>query len=105
MECKTYRWHGHSEIDPADYRTEEELETWKTRCPLEVFRQRATEMGIWDPELVAEMEKRLAADIDEAIDWAEEEANEPDPENFLGRAFHTPELNAAVRRTWERHRG
>ncbi|MCH7494102.1 hypothetical protein IIA16_05275 [bacterium] len=105
MECKTYRWHGHSEIDSADYRTDEELERWKERCPLEVFRLRATEMGFWDEGLVAAMEERLATAIDEAIDWAEEEATEPDPEGFLDRTFHTPALNAAVRRAWERHRG
>lgn len=105
VECKTYRWHGHSEIDPADYRTDEELEGWKERCPLEVFRRRATEMGVWDDALSAAAEERIAAEIDEAIDWAEEEATEPDPENFLGKVFHTPELNAAVRRAWERHRG
>jgi TPP-dependent pyruvate/acetoin dehydrogenase alpha subunit len=34
IECKTYRWYGHSEIDPADYRSQEELENWKSKDPL-----------------------------------------------------------------------
>jgi 2-oxoisovalerate dehydrogenase E1 component len=32
--CDTYRWHGHMEGDPADYRPDGELELWKARCPL-----------------------------------------------------------------------
>lgn len=105
IECKTYRWHGHSEIDPADYRTDEELEAWKERDPLRVFEERATEMGVWDADRAASIRASIEAEIDEAIDWAEEEATEPDPENFLSHAFRTPELNAAVRKTWERRRG
>lgn len=31
IECKTYRWHGHSEHDKAMYRNEEEFIEWKSR--------------------------------------------------------------------------
>jgi hypothetical protein len=34
IECKTYRWHGHSEHDKAFYRTDEELAMWKSRDPI-----------------------------------------------------------------------
>jgi pyruvate dehydrogenase E1 component alpha subunit len=34
IECLTYRWYGHSEIDPADYRKSSELEEWKKKDPL-----------------------------------------------------------------------
>ena len=34
MECKTYRYHGHSEHDRADYRSEEEVITWESRDPI-----------------------------------------------------------------------
>src|SRR5437764_4523025 len=34
IEAKTYRWYGHSEIDPAKYRSPEEVEEWKARGPL-----------------------------------------------------------------------
>src|SRR6266699_1455928 len=37
IECKTYRWHGHSEHDKAFYRTEEELAMWKSRDPIPTF--------------------------------------------------------------------
>src|SRR3990170_1929226 len=35
LECKTYRYHGHSEHDRATYRSEEELITWESRDPIE----------------------------------------------------------------------
>ena len=34
LECKTYRWYGHSEIDAAKYRDPAELEYWKSRDPI-----------------------------------------------------------------------
>jgi pyruvate dehydrogenase E1 component alpha subunit len=34
VECKTYRYHGHSEHDRADYRSEEEVITWESRDPI-----------------------------------------------------------------------
>src|SRR4029078_1352172 len=37
IECKTYRWHGHSEHDKAFYRTNEELAMWKSRDPIPTF--------------------------------------------------------------------
>jgi len=32
--CETYRWHGHMEGDPGDYRPEGELDAWRARCPI-----------------------------------------------------------------------
>src|SRR5580692_11589747 len=37
IECKTYRWHGHSEHDKAFYRSEAELAMWKSRDPIPTF--------------------------------------------------------------------
>src|SRR2546422_146541 len=45
IEMKTYRWYGHSEIDPANYRTQEELEYWKKRDPVPRFEKILMECG------------------------------------------------------------
>ena len=37
LECKTYRWYGHSEIDPAKYRMKEEVDAWKKKDPVATF--------------------------------------------------------------------
>jgi pyruvate dehydrogenase E1 component alpha subunit len=38
LECKTYRWLGHSKSDDRVYRTGEEEREWKERCPIKAFR-------------------------------------------------------------------
>ncbi len=37
VECKTYRWYGHSRSDPRVYRTKEEEKAWKDRDPIIVL--------------------------------------------------------------------
>jgi len=39
LECKTYRWYGHSEIDPAKYRVKEEVDAWKKKDPVGRIRE------------------------------------------------------------------
>src|SRR5215471_4914796 len=43
IECMTYRFSGHSRADPAKYRPEGELERWKERCPIKIYRARLLE--------------------------------------------------------------
>ena len=38
LECKTYRYMGHSRFEPSSYRTKEELVEWKKRDPIALFR-------------------------------------------------------------------
>jgi 2-oxoisovalerate dehydrogenase E1 component len=41
LECKTYRTRAHAEgMGDFDYRSREEVEEWKTRCPIRRLRQR-----------------------------------------------------------------
>ena len=65
IECKTYRHSGHSRADPAKYRPEGELDRWKERDPIFVYRSRLREFGIGDDAIAAidraSMEKVEAA--------------------------------------------
>lgn len=45
VECKTYRWYGHSRSDPRAYRTREEEAEWKARDPISVFKQTLLDAG------------------------------------------------------------
>lgn len=40
IECKTYRWYGHSRSDPREYRTKAEEKTWHDRDPITVLRNK-----------------------------------------------------------------
>mgnify|MGYP000038163641 FL=1 len=64
IECKTYRWLGHHVGDPGTaYRTREEVEAWKARCPIKRLRERLLAAGIASEEELA----RLEAEVEEAV--------------------------------------
>ena len=77
IEMKTYRWYGHSEIDPANYRTQEELESWKKRDPVPRFERVLMERGIIDEGYKQQTLQKIEREIEEAIDFAEKS---PHPE-------------------------
>ncbi len=76
IECKTYRWHGHSEHDKAFYRTNEELAMWKSRDPIPTFTTYLMGLNVLTDDKVKETEARIAASIDDAVEFA---MNAPDP--------------------------
>jgi pyruvate dehydrogenase E1 component alpha subunit len=77
IECKTYRWHGHSEHDKAFYRTKEELAMWKSRDPIPTFAAYLKGLHELSDEQLGEIEGRVKATIDDAVDFA---MNAPDPD-------------------------
>jgi pyruvate dehydrogenase E1 component alpha subunit len=76
IECKTYRWHGHSEHDKAFYRSDEELAMWKSRDPIPTFTTYLRTRNVLDDRNLKEIQTRIAATIDDAVDSA---MNAPDP--------------------------
>lgn len=77
IECKTYRWHGHSEHDKAQYRTQEEVAMWKSRDPIATFTTYLQGMDVLTPEHMADVDQRIKALIDDAVDFA---MDSPDPQ-------------------------
>ena len=82
IEMKTYRWYGHSEIDPANYRTQEELESWKRRDPVPRFERLLMERGVIDEGFKQQTLQRIEREIEEAIEFAEQSPH-PDPSEVL----------------------
>lgn len=72
IECKTYRWYGHSEIDPAKYRSQEEVEAWKKKCPIATFEQILIEKNILTDAAKKQMAAEITREIDEAVAFAEQ---------------------------------
>jgi TPP-dependent pyruvate/acetoin dehydrogenase alpha subunit len=77
IECKTYRWHGHSEHDKAFYRSDEELAMWKSRDPITTFTTYLKTRNVLDDQKAKETEARITAAIDDAVEFA---MNAPDPD-------------------------
>lgn len=70
IECKTYRWQGHHVGDPATYRPSGELEEWKAREPLTVFKSKVGK-GLKDADYKA-LEEEVEAEIQEAVTFAKD---------------------------------
>jgi len=69
IECKTYRYRSHSEgsrdVSHADLRPQEEIEAWKKRDPVKVFREKLVEQGVLTEADVERIDR-------EADEWAAE---------------------------------
>ena len=53
IECLTYRHSGHSRADPAKYRPEGELERWKLRDPIKIYKERLLQFGVPEKTITA----------------------------------------------------
>jgi len=82
IECKTYRWHGHSEHDKAFYRSEEELAMWKSRDPIPTFTTYLQARRVLTGDNLKEIEARVTKTIDDAVDFAMS-APDPRPEDAV----------------------
>jgi pyruvate dehydrogenase E1 component alpha subunit len=80
VEARTYRFMGHSMSDPihGHYRTKEEIEEQRKKDPLHWFQHRLMEDGLLSVEQYDEMEQQIAAELDDAVAFADESAD-PDP--------------------------
>jgi TPP-dependent pyruvate/acetoin dehydrogenase alpha subunit len=78
IECKTYRWHGHSEHDKAFYRSDEELAMWKSRDPITTFTTYLHHRDVLTEEQAQEIEERVKRVVDEAVQFADA-SPDPDP--------------------------
>jgi pyruvate dehydrogenase E1 component alpha subunit len=78
LEMLTYRYRGHSMSDPAKYRTQEELESYKRQDPIQILHSAMTEAGEITGEGFDAMDAECKAICDEAVRFAEE-SPEPDP--------------------------
>jgi pyruvate dehydrogenase E1 component alpha subunit len=67
IECKTYRYSGHSRADPAKYRPEGELERWKARDPITIYRERLKQFGIAE-NVIAGIDAEVRRLVDDATE-------------------------------------
>ena len=80
IECLTYRHSGHSRADPAKYRPEGELDKWKERDPIKIYRERLQQFGI-DEDVILGIETDVRRRVDEATEQCK--AAPPPPSELL----------------------
>lgn len=87
IECKTYRTRAHAEgMGDFGYRTREEVEEWKQRCPLARFRKH-----LIDEDIVPESElSAIDTEIEESVNEAHlraEQSPYPDPKTATNHVY------------------
>ena len=86
LECKTYRYRGHSRFEPSGYRTKEEENEWKKRDPITLWTLRLLETGTATEEGLSAIRRTVEKRIEAAVKFAEE-SPPPSPELALELVF------------------
>jgi TPP-dependent pyruvate/acetoin dehydrogenase alpha subunit len=77
LELRTFRFRAHSMFDPELYRSKEEVEIWKERDPIELFKSQLVADGALSEDDWAGLEKEVAEEIERAVEFAEAGGWEP----------------------------
>jgi acetoin:2,6-dichlorophenolindophenol oxidoreductase subunit alpha len=80
IECKTYRFTGHSRSDARDYRTDEEEAEWAARDPLLVLGTRLEQAAL------ERLEADVRAELDDAVEFARS-SPAPEPDEALDGVY------------------
>lgn len=91
LEFKTYRWREHCGPhydNHVGYRSEQEFEAWKARCPVARFKQRLLQWGLASQQDLDGVEATLTDEIEEAVAFAKSSPF-PDPQ-LLGEHLYAP---------------
>jgi pyruvate dehydrogenase E1 component alpha subunit len=73
IECVTYRMMMHTTADdPKRYRTNEEVEEWKKRDPIDRFQKYLKDKGFLSDQTIEALEAEIKEEIQKAVEHAEE---------------------------------
>ncbi len=75
--CDTYRWRGHSKSDRNRYRTQEEIDEWKAKDPIERFINYTMNKKLLTENDIENVKAQARDDIENARQFAE---SSPDPD-------------------------
>jgi 2-oxoisovalerate dehydrogenase E1 component len=91
IESRTYRLVGHHEGDPhvGTYRTQDELDEWRTRCPIKQFTSHVTDEGIASLEELKKIDETVEEVMRQAVEFARS-APAPDPSSAVLNVWAEP---------------
>jgi pyruvate dehydrogenase E1 component alpha subunit len=89
VEAVTYRFRGHSMADPEEYRTKEEVASWRERDPLPAFAQLLVREGVIEESEPARINEWALARVDAAVEFAEASPF-PTPESLYDDVYVLP---------------
>jgi 2-oxoisovalerate dehydrogenase E1 component len=93
LECRTYRTRPHAEgMGDFTYRSRDDVETWKRRCPIMQLQERMTTEGIVRRDDI----QRIVAEIEQIVAEAQQFAEHsppPDPATVAEHIYAPPRAN------------
>lgn len=90
VEYRTYRFRAHSMYDAELYRSRDEVEEWKKKCPIAAFSEGSLKAGWLNPNDIAGIESTVASEIEDAVAFAE--AGEWEPVGDLLKDVYTARM-------------
>lgn len=99
IECKTYRYYGHSLSDARAYRSRDEERQWRERDPIDIFARKLTDHGLLTQTEVDSIRAQAKATIAASVQFAQESPL-PDASELHDNVF-VPVDPAEVRRQTE----
>ena len=89
LDIQTYRYKGHSMSDPQKYRTKDELNEYQEKDPIEYVRNVLVSQGWNTAEELKAVEKEVKAQVEEAIEFAEQSPY-PEAQELYEDVYMTP---------------
>ena len=92
LECKTYRFFDHVGVRGMgiEYRSNDEVEEWKQRDPIQALEDLLSEQDVLSTEGAATVHDRVRQEAMEAIAWADASPY-PEVENLLDDVYYNGE--------------
>jgi pyruvate dehydrogenase E1 component alpha subunit len=82
IEAVSYRFRGHSVVDPDRYRDKEEVQHGRDEDPVRAFASRLLAAGVLDEQTLQEIDAQVQREVDEAVKFADE-SPDPSVEQFM----------------------
>jgi 2-oxoisovalerate dehydrogenase E1 component len=86
VECKTYRYYGHSHSDPRAYRTREEEAEYRDRDPVQRLHKDMSAVGMLTEEEFEKTEDAVQRKLNEAMQYSDA-SPEPNPDQLYTDVF------------------
>ncbi|HEY7415420.1 MAG TPA: pyruvate dehydrogenase (acetyl-transferring) E1 component subunit alpha [Ktedonobacteraceae bacterium] len=78
LEAVSFRFRGHSVIDPDRYRSKEEVQRGRSRDPITLFAGHLKTSNLVDDATLQKLEEQAQREVDEAVRFAQESAFPPE---------------------------
>ena len=89
IECKTYRWGGQMTMDADKYRSTEEKEEWKRKCPIEAFKIKLIKNEVIDRAIIQKIGEDTLAQIEQSVRITKK-SPKPDTNTVLNDIYKNP---------------